>query len=83
MKVALELRDRAKAVTFTVTYTPTETQNAGNKHAFWTALDKFVEEAPKHEQPFALMDANARISRRKILTFFPPTGGCSEGLGAF
>ena len=44
---------------------PTETQNANNKHAFWTSLDRVVEEVPKHEQLFVLMDANARTGRRK------------------
>ena len=34
LKVTLELRGRAKAVTFFVAYAPTETQNASNQHAF-------------------------------------------------
>ena len=34
LKVTLELRVRAKAVTFVVAYAPTETQNANNKNAF-------------------------------------------------
>ena len=61
----LELRGRAKAVTFVVAYAPTEPQNANNKHAFWTSLDRVVEEVPKHEQLFVLMDANARTGRRE------------------
>ena len=65
LKVTLELRGRAKAVTFVVGYAPTETQNANNKHAFWTSLDRVVEEVPKHEQLFVLMDANARTERRE------------------
>ena len=65
LKVALELRGLAKAVTFVVRYAPTETQNANNKHAFWTSLDRVMEEIPKHEQLFVLMDANARTGRRK------------------
>ena len=65
LKVTLELRGRAKAVTFVVAYAPTESQNANNKHAFWTSLDRVVEEVPKHEQLFVLMDANARTGRRK------------------
>ena len=40
-------------------------QNANNKHAFWTSLDRVVEEVPKHEQLFELMDANARTGRRE------------------
>ena len=44
LKVTLELRGRAKAVTFVVAYAPTEPQNANNKHAFWTSLDRVVEE---------------------------------------
>ena len=65
LKVTLELHGRAKAVTFFVAYAPTETQNASYKHAFWTTLDRAVEEVPKHEQLFALMDANARTGRRE------------------
>ena len=34
LKLTLELRGRAKAVTFFVAYAPTETHNASNKHAF-------------------------------------------------
>ena len=65
LKVTLELRGRAKAVTFVKAYAPTEPQNANNKHAFWTSLDRAVEEVPKHEQLFVLMDANARTGRRE------------------
>ena len=45
-------------------HAPTETQNASNKHIFWTSLDKAVKEVPRHEQLFVLMDANARPERR-------------------
>ena len=65
LQVTLELRGRAKAVTCFVAYAPTETQNASNKHALWTSLDKAVEEVPRHEQLFVLMDANARTGRRE------------------
>ena len=34
LKVTLEIRGRAKGVTFFVAYAPTETQNASNKYAF-------------------------------------------------
>ena len=64
-KVTLELHGRAKAVTFFVAYAPTETQNANNKHAFWTSLDKAVEEVSRHEQLFVLRDADARTGRRE------------------
>ena len=65
LKVILELRRRAKAVMFFVAYAPTETQNASsNKHAFWTILDRAVEEVPRHEQLFVLMDDNPRTGRR-------------------
>ena len=43
-------------------YAPTETQNASNKHAIWTSLDKAVEEVPRH---VVLMDANARRGGRE------------------
>ena len=65
LKVTLELRGRAKAVTFFVAYAPTETHNANNKHAFWTTLDRAVKEIPRHKQLFVLMDANARAERRE------------------
>ena len=64
LEVRLELRCRAKAVTFFVAYAPTETHNASNKHAFWTTLDRAVKEVPRHEQFFVLMEANARTVRR-------------------
>ena len=65
LKVTLELRSRDNAVTFFVAYAPIETQNASNKHAFWTTLDRAVEEVPRHEQLLVLMDANARTGRRE------------------
>ena len=65
LKVTLELRGRAKAVTFFVVYAPTETHNASNKHAFWTTLDRALIDVPRHEQLFVLMDANARTGRRE------------------
>ena len=46
-------------------YAPTETQNARNKHAFWTTLDRAVEEVPKREQLFVSTDANTRTGRRE------------------
>ena len=61
----LELRGRAKVVTFFVAYAPNEIHNARSKHAFWTTLDRAVEEVPRHEQLFGLMDANARTGRRE------------------
>ena len=82
LKVTLELRGRAKAVTFVVPYAPTEIQNANNKHAFWTSLDRVVEEVPKHEQLFVLMmPTPAREGGKRerwgarIATFSVPTAG--------
>ena len=46
-------------------YASTETQNASNEHAFWTTLNRAVEEVPRHEQLFVLTDANARTGRRE------------------
>ena len=65
LKVTLELRGRAKAVTFFVAYAPTETHDASKKHAFRTTLDRAVKNVPRHEQLFVLMDANARTGRRE------------------
>ena len=50
LKDTLELRGRAKAVTFFVAYAPTETQNARNIHAFWITLDRAAEKIPRHEK---------------------------------
>ena len=58
-------RGRAKVVTFFVAYSPTKTQNASNKHAFWTSLDKAVKGVPKHERLFVVIDAKARTGRRE------------------
>ena len=44
---------------------PTEAQNASNKDAFWTSLDRAVEEIPEHEQLLVLMDVNVRTGRRE------------------
>ena len=46
-------------------YAPTETQNACNRHAFCTSLGKAVEDVPRHEQLFVLMDANARTGGKE------------------
>ena len=51
-------------MTFVVGYAPTGTQSVGEKHAFWTALERVVKEVPEHEQLLVLMDANARTGRR-------------------
>ena len=48
LKVTLELRGQAKAVTCFVAYAPTEIQNDSNIHALWTALDRAVEQVPRH-----------------------------------
>ena len=45
-------------------FTPTEAQNASNKHVLWTTLDRVVEEVPRHEHMFVLMYVNARAGRR-------------------
>ena len=65
LKVTLELRGRAKDVTFFVAYAPTGTHNASNKHEFWATLDRAVKKVPRHKQLFVLMDANARTGRRE------------------
>ena len=65
LNVTLELSGRARAVTFFVAFSPTETQNASNKHTFWTTLDRAVEVVSRHKQLFVLMDANSRSGRRE------------------
>ena len=61
--MTLDLRGRAKAVSFVVAYAPTETADASRKNSFWTALDSAVKDVPRQEQLFVLMDANARTGR--------------------
>ena len=65
LNVTLELRGRAKAVTFFVAYAPIEIHDASKENAFWTTLDRAVKDVPIHEQLFMLMDANARTGRRE------------------
>ena len=71
LKAIRDLRSRAKAVTFIVAYAPPETQNASNKHAFWTTLDRAAKQVPKHRQMLVLMDATPARG-----------GGRREGCGA-
>ena len=56
LEVTLELRGRAKAVTYIVAYAKTETENSSHKHAFWMTLNIAVEEVSKHEQLFRRPD---------------------------
>ena len=65
LKVTLDLRGRAKVVSFVVAYAPTETADVSRKNIFWTALDTAVKDVPPHEQLFVLMDANARTGQRR------------------
>ena len=65
LKVTLDLRGRAKAVSFVVAYAPTETADVSRKNIFWAALDSAVKDVPPHEQLFVLMDANARTGKRR------------------
>ena len=58
--MTLEMCGRARAVTLVVGYAPTGAQHVGQKHAFWTALERVVKKVPEHEQLFVLMDAPAR-----------------------
>ena len=74
LKVTLELRGLVKSSTLTVAYVPAETENASNKHAFWTTLNRTVEEIPKYEQLLVLIDAKARTGSK------PKRGGWGAGL---
>ena len=65
LNAKLKLRGPASTVTFFVAYAPTETQNASNKHAYRTTLNRAVEGVPRYEQLFVLMDANAHTGRRE------------------
>ena len=65
LNAKLILRGRASTVTFFVAYASTETQNASNKHAYRTTLDRAVEGVPRYEQLFVLIDANAHTGRRE------------------
>ena len=65
LKATLELRGRAKSVTYIVTHSLTKTQIASKKDTFWTTLDRIVEDARKHEWLFVLMDAKTRTRMRE------------------
>ena len=65
LKVKLKSRGRASAVAFVVAYGPTKSsRDEGKKRSFCTAFGRAVNEVPRHEQLFVLMDANARTGRR-------------------
>ena len=49
---------------FIAGYEPTYTQDARNKHAFWTAPDRIVRKGPEHEELCMLMEVNACTGRR-------------------
>ena len=70
-KVTLKLRGRAKAVTVFVAYAPTETQNASNKHVFWTSLDRAVKEVTRHEQLLVLMVQNKKKGGLRVYRNVP------------
>ena len=49
LKLTLKLCGRARAVTFVVGCAPTDTQSVGERHAFWTALERVVKGVSEHK----------------------------------
>ena len=47
-----------------VGYAPTEPSDSEKKRAFWHRLDSLVQQIPKKEFIFVLMDANARTGEK-------------------
>ena len=65
LKMSSRLHDRhSSAVAFVVGYASTENNAVKVKTQFWGALDHAVNEAPRDEHLFVLMDANARTGTR-------------------
>ena len=65
LKVTLDLRGRAKAVSFVMAYAPTKTADVSRKNFFLAALGSAVKDVPPHEQLFVLIDDNARTGKRE------------------
>lgn len=73
LKLVLDLRLRAKDVSFVMIYTPTKIDDT-SKNMFWVALEIALEDTPFYEQLFVPMDGNARSKLGATATkYFVPT----------
>ena len=64
MSMRFEMSGQHQAVNFVVGYAPTEPSDSEKKWAFWHRLDSLVQQIPKKECLFVLMDANARTGEK-------------------
>ena len=64
MSMRFEMSGQHQAVNFVVGYAPTEPSDSEKKRAFWHRLDSLVQQIPKKECIFVLMDANARTGEK-------------------
>ena len=64
MPMHFEMSGQHQAVNFVVGYAPTEPSDSEKKRAFWHRLDSLVQQIPKKECLFVLMDANARTDEK-------------------
>ena len=64
MSIRFEMSGQHQAVTFVVGYASTEPSDSEKKRAFWHRLDSLVQQIPKKECVFVLMDANASTGEK-------------------
>ena len=64
MSMRFEMSGQHQAVNFVVGYAPTEPSDSEKKRAFWHRLDSLVQQIPKKECLFVLMDVNARTGEK-------------------
>ena len=64
MSMRFEMSGQHQAVNFVVGYAPTEPSDIEKKRAFGHRLDSLVQQIPKKECIFVLMDANARTGEK-------------------
>ena len=64
MSMRFEMSEQHQVVNFVIGYAPTEPSDSEKKRAFWHRLDSWVQQIPKKECIFVLMDANARTGEK-------------------
>ena len=64
MSMGFEMSGQHQAVNFVEGNAPTELSDSEKKRAFWHRLDSLVQQIPKKECIFVLMDANARTGEK-------------------
>lgn len=64
VRVTLDLRGRARAISFVVAYAPTETTDVAREDVFMAARDGVGQDILSHEQMTVLMNSNAHTGKR-------------------